>query len=212
MNDRIITALEPQKNHPNRRSVYADGEFVFGIDEETCVKTGICTGKRYSAEELERIREEAEVFDAKNYGFRLIAARRYSVYTLEKKLKERGYSDATVSAVSARLTELGYLNDEEYAKSYVNDAVTLKKKGSRLIARELAAKGIAREVIDRVIEQSKTEHGEEDLLTQLIRKRLTDPSDRKAVKRVFDYCLRRGFGYEEVAHAMRQYTEEEEYE
>ena len=48
MNEVTVTALEPQKRHPNRRSVFVDGEYAFGLDEETCVKMKLAAGNRYT--------------------------------------------------------------------------------------------------------------------------------------------------------------------
>ena len=204
MNKITITALEPQKKHPGRRSVYGNGTFLFGLDEETCVKSGIRTGNIYSPEELEALRLEAEYTDAKQYAFRLLARKSYSIYLMKKKLRERDYSSDAAEKVIALLCELGYLNDEDYARSFIHDAVNLRKKGKRLVLQELSLKGISKELGERLWEEQKIP---EDLLTGLIEKRLTNPSDPKCVKRTFDYCIRRGYGYSEVAQAMRDYTE-----
>ncbi len=204
MNKITITALEPQKKHPNRRSVYGNGTFLFGLDEETCVKSGIRTGNTYSPSELEEIRQEAEYTDAKQYAFRLLARKSYSIYLMMKKLREREYSSDASEKVIALLCELGYLNDEDYARSFIHDAVTLRKKGKRLVLQELSLKGISKELGERLWEEQEIP---EDLLTGLIEKKLNNPSDPKCVKRTFDYCVRRGYSYSEVAQAMREYTE-----
>lgn len=212
MNKVTITALEPQKKRPGRRSVFADGTFLFGLDEETCIKAGLRTGNSYTPEELEQVREEAEFSDAKHYGFGLIARRSYSVFLLEKKLTERGYPAQIAKRVSDLLCQLGYLNDEAYAKSYVHDAALLRKKGRKLIYQELCARGIDRETAERALDELKEQHDESEALEQVIRKRLTDPADQKMVRRVFDYCIRRGFDYPSVSRALKRYIEEEEYE
>ncbi len=200
----VITALEPQKKHPDRRSVYGNGIFLFGLDEETCVKSGIRTGNSYTSQELEEIRQLAEYSDAKQYAFGLLARKSYSVLMLQKKLSEREYSPDSAERVLSLLCDLGYLNDEEYARSFIHDAVVLRKKGKRLVMQELSQKGISRELGERLWEEQEVP---EDLLTELIEKRLTDPTDPKCVKRTFDYCIRRGYGYSEVSQAMRNYIE-----
>ncbi len=204
MNKITITALEPQKKHPGRRSVYGNGIFLFGLDMETCVKSGIRTGNRYSLEELEDIRQEAELSDAKQYSFRLLSRKSYSIYCMKKKLLERDYSSDVTEKVIAVLCELGYLNDEDYARRFIHDGVMLRKKGKRLVLQELSLKGISKELGERLWEEQEMP---EDLLAGLIEKRLTNPSDPKCVKRTFDYCIRRGYSYSEVAQAMRDYTE-----
>ncbi len=206
MNKITITALEPQKRHPNRRSVYGNGAFLFGLDEETCVKSGIRTGNSYSPEELEEIRQEAEFSDAKQYALRLLARKSYSIFMMNKKLGEREYSNDSAERVISFLCDMGYLNDEDYARRFIHDAVTLGKKGKRLVLQELSLKGISKELGEILWEEQEIP---EDLLTGLIEKRLTDPADPKCVKRTFDYCIRRGYSYSEVSTAMREYIEEQ---
>lgn len=209
MNKQLITALEPQKKHPDRRSVYADGTFLFGLNEEVCIKMGLRQGMEYTPEELEQIRREGELFDAKSYSFRLLARRSYSVAGIVKKLEDRDYLPETVEQTVALLCRLGYLNDAEYARAYAHDAVVLRKKGKRLVIHELLTRGIDRETAEQAWEAVCEQNDQGDALAQIIAKRLKDPSDKKAVRRVFDYCIRRGYDYAAVSDALRQYIEEE---
>lgn len=204
MNNIVITALEPQKNHPNRRSVYGNGMFLFGMDEESCVKTGIRIGKEYTSGELERIRSEAEYADAKQYAFRLLARRGYSVFMLQKKIIEKGYSPEFAERCTDFFCEMGYLNDEEYARAFLQNAVCIRKKGKRLALYELSLKGISPEIGERIWQEQDFP---DDVLTEVIRKRLSDPSDPKCVRRTFDYCIRRGYDYGDVSRAIKEYLE-----
>lgn len=206
MNKVTITALEPQKKHPGRRSVYGDGTFLFGIDEETCVKTGLRTGAVFAPEELEQIRLEAEYSDAKNAAFRLVARKSYSVSMMKRKLRERGYGEDGILRAVSLLQDMGYLNDEDYARRLIHDSIHLKKKGKRLVLQELNAKGISKELAEKLWEEQEIP---EELLSQLIEKKLTDPSDPKCVKRTFDYCIRRGYSYSQVTEAMGAYLQKE---
>lgn len=206
MNKITITALEPQKNRAGRRSVYGNGTFLFGIDEETCIKTGLCTGKTLSPEELEQVRLASEYADAKNAAFRLVARKSYTRFLLSKKLREKGYGNEAVTSVVELMEELGYVDDQDYAKRLIHDSIHLKKKGKRLVLQELCAKGISRQMAEALWEEQEVP---EELLAQLIEKKLTDPSDPKCVKRTFDYCVRRGHSYSEVTQAMSAYLQTE---
>lgn len=54
----IITAVEPTKK--GRYSVFADGEFVFSVDDETLVLCGVKAGREVTVQQLEAIRQTAE--------------------------------------------------------------------------------------------------------------------------------------------------------
>ena len=204
-----VTALEPQKRNPGRRSVFVDGAYFFGLDEETCVTLGLAVGNHYSLQELERIREQGEFYDAKQYGLRLIARRSYSVYLVKQKLENRGYQPEVIQKTVDYLCQLGYLDDEAYARCFAHDAAVLNKKGKRLIMKELCARGIDRDTAEAAWESLEDKCDLGNNLKKIIQKRLTDPNDRKAVRHVFDYCIRRGYAYEEVSQTMKRYIEEE---
>ncbi|MBO5518499.1 MAG: RecX family transcriptional regulator [Firmicutes bacterium] len=70
----------------------------------------------------------------------LLAGRAYLSGDLQKKLRTKGYDAEETAETIDRLQELGYLDDEAYAKSFASDAAR-KGKGKLRIARELAQKG-----------------------------------------------------------------------
>ncbi|MCL2080889.1 MAG: recombination regulator RecX [Oscillospiraceae bacterium] len=72
----------------------------------------------------------------------LLAARQYSAAGLTRKLLERGYDDAEVGAVVDEFTELGYLDDLEFARSIIRH---YKDKGLHRVRYELYKRGIGRE-------------------------------------------------------------------
>lgn len=67
---------------------------------------------------------------------------------IESALVRRGYGEETIAAVTARLAEIGYLDD-----ALVADAVTRgaerKHHGSRRIALTLGRRGVSRDVVEQ---------------------------------------------------------------
>jgi hypothetical protein len=45
MREKIITKIETQKRNPKRRSVFINGKFAFGLDEEVLYKLGVKKGE-----------------------------------------------------------------------------------------------------------------------------------------------------------------------
>ena len=70
----------------------------------------------------------------------LLAGRGYLSGDLQKRLRAKGYAAEESEAAVTRLQELGYVDDEAYARSFASDAAR-KGKGRLRIARELAQKG-----------------------------------------------------------------------
>ena len=70
----------------------------------------------------------------------LLAGRSYLSSELEKKLRGKGHGAEEAAEAVERLQELGYVDDEAFAKRYAADAAA-KGKGKLRIARELQQKG-----------------------------------------------------------------------
>ena len=67
-------------------------------------------------------------------------------------LLHKGYEADEAEAAAARLKEYGYIDDLSYARFYFEYSFE-KGRGSGRISRELAAKGISRELIDLAYSQ-----------------------------------------------------------
>ncbi|MFA5821406.1 MAG: regulatory protein RecX, partial [Candidatus Gracilibacteria bacterium] len=91
------------------------------------------------------------------YGLKIVSRKRYTEAEMKAKLelffKKKGMVGTEVIAkVIGRLEELNYLNDEEYARSYISDRVRFRPKGKFLLKRELTKKGVAKELIEKTID------------------------------------------------------------
>ena len=95
-------------------------------------------------------------------------------------LLRKEYSpDETADAV-ARLKEYGYIDDLAYAKLYFEYGFE-KARGKDRIARELAGKGVSRDVIEQAFEQLEDIPDEEEtafqLALQIVREAGADPEE-----------------------------------
>lgn len=80
----------------------------------------------------------------------LLTRRPHSRFELEFKLGRRGHQAGEVAATVERLTGLGYLDDSAFAASVVR--TRSGSRGRRLIAAELSARGISRDVVNAALE------------------------------------------------------------
>ena len=138
-------------------------------------------------------------------AFRLLAAKPRSTAQLRERLLEKAEPDI-IEQVIARLTELGYLNDESFAASFAHSRLTMKPLGRTRLRQDLQRKKLARPIVEQVLEQAYEEQSEESLIERAIEKRLRlkgAPSSREESKKLFDYLLRRGFSYDLVIRKVR---------
>lgn len=126
---------------------------------------------------------------------------------MRTRLMEKEWADASiVEQVIARLAELGYLNDEQFAANFANARLTAKPIGRTRLRQDLRRKKLDAQVVEAALDEAYEEHGEEGLIDRLVAKRIKlkgVPRSREESKKLFDYLLRRGFSYDLVMRKVR---------
>jgi len=200
----IITKLERQKRHPKRLSVFLDGEFAFGADEEVVAQLGLSVDKRVDAETIRRAVEKEEEHKVLEKALRYLSFRNRSVKELKTFLLGKGYYPAVVSRILTRLEEVGLLDDRAFAKAWADVRVKSKGMGERLLERELRQKGIKKEAIREAVEGLGDEE-ERALSLALARvERLKGLDKETAKRRLAGFLQRKGYSGEVVYDVVRK--------
>ncbi len=141
-------------------------------------------------------------------ALRLLSYQPRSVEELRGRLLEKDWADETsVDQVIARLKELGYLNDEQFAASYATSRLTTKPLGRKRLRRDLQRRKLSSQTVENALDEAYTEQSEEDLIERAIKKRLRlkgAPTTREDAKKLFDYLMRRGFSYDLTLRKVRE--------
>ena len=82
---------------------------------------------------------------------RFLEARSRSVAEVRRRLGGAGYRPDLVEGAIARMTELCMLDDEAFARTWVESRDRARPRGERAIREELRVKGVDRETVDLVI-------------------------------------------------------------
>lgn len=90
---------------------------------------------------------------------------------LEDKLRQRGCDDVLAAAVLDRMSEVGLVDDEAYARMLVRSRQETKGLAARALAHELRDKGVADHLIDAALGDVDPE-AEKEQARRLVAKRL----------------------------------------
>ena len=82
---------------------------------------------------------------------RFLEARSRSVAEVRRRLTSAGYRTELVDGAIARMTDLGMLDDETFARAWVESRDRARPRGERALQNELRLKGIDRAVVDLVL-------------------------------------------------------------
>ena len=200
--------LTYKKGKQDKIHISVDGEYSFTVDEAYFLSMGIYNGKEVDCDELNEITETVRVRRAYNYAVDLLSRRDHSVKELKEKLSLKGYNNGADEAIE-KLRAGGYVDDERFARLYVRELRTLKKYGRRRIEQELYRKGIDRNIVREVLDE--TQFDESELVSLISRKYSRYLSDEKGINKTVNALLRMGYSYGEIRSALKTINENTEF-
>ena len=205
-----ITNLTSQQKNKNRINVFVDGKYRFSLDIFQVGELGIKVGKEYSEEELVALETESQFGKTYTRALEYSLSRPHSAKEvrdyLYKKTREtrtktggvrKGVSPAITERVFKRLLERGYVDDQKFAKFWVENRNQRKGTSRRKLAAELHAKGVENSIIDEALAVSGRTDGDE-LQKIIAKKRNRYPDDQKFMA----YLARQGFSYDAIRSAL----------
>jgi len=109
------------------------------------------------AREARRERHAAETDPAVviNAAARFLELRSRSVDEVRHHLTKDSYPPALVETSIARLLEIGILDDDVFARLWVESRDRSKPRGTSALRRELALRGVDRETVEAVLDERK---------------------------------------------------------
>ena len=116
---------------------------------DTLIKYNLLKPRELSDIEFKEIINYNNYYEAFNKSLKLISNKQRTKKELENKLKD--YSKEIIYKVIKKLEELGYLNEQNYIRSYINDQINLGVKGPNYIKRELGKLNLNTLYIDEVL-------------------------------------------------------------
>src|SRR6266849_9544430 len=143
----LVTKIERQKRDPHRMNLFIDGEFVFGVQDEVLLRSGIRKGDQLSQEELETIQASGEFALAKRQALRILARRLRSEAEIRTNLLEKEFHPGTVDRVLVHLRELRLVDDLRFARACVHDMRLRRALGRIALDRQLRLRGVPRSTI-----------------------------------------------------------------
>jgi regulatory protein len=201
-----VLALE-KKPRVKRIEVRLDGAPSLSVTPDVAVQFGLRAGVSLSTDRLDALRAAQAREDAMATALRLVAYRPRSEKELRDRLRLRGVTPELVDSTVHRLNELRLLDDRSFAASWVQSRDASSPRSCRLMASELRVKGVARETTEDAVSAVD----EADAAYRAARKRaaaLTGRPYEEFRRKLGDFLLRRGFGYEVAGETVKRLWEE----
>lgn len=198
----LVTALRFQKHAADRVNVYLDERFALGLPAVEAAKLRV--GQYLSDADVARLRAVDAEQQAYDRAVRLLGYRPRSQVEIRQRLAAAEVEPAMIEAVVQRLADEGYLNDEDFARFWVENRERFRPRSPQALRQELRRKGVADDAISAAVADldpvaSACEAGRPRA------RRLAALPDRDPVtfrRQLAEFLLRRGFDHDAVRAAV----------
>lgn len=187
-----VTALRVQKRNPQRVNVYLDGEYAFGLAR--IVAAWLQVGQDLSDEKITQLRAEDEYEAAYQHALKFLSYRTRSQAEVRTNLLKRGTPDGVIDEVIERLVSAHLVDDERFARLWVENRSEFRPRSRRALTYELRQRGLDQETIEQSIESLD----EDELAYQAAQKqaRKLNSQDYETFRqKLLGFLARRGFSY-----------------
>ena len=185
-----------------------DGEFDFGL---TRVLAGFLQiGQILGEEKIAALQAEDEMEMAYLRAINFLSYRPRSSAEIRKNLRKYEVPELCIEPTIERLEKNGFLNDADFARSWVENRNTFRPRGGRALRVELRQKGLSDELIQTTLDEMVNE---EELVysagikkAKKLAKRNLEWQDFR--KKLAAFLARRGFSYGVISPILSQLWDE----
>ena len=213
----IITAITAQQKDPNRVNVMVDGVYRFSLDILQVGDLGIKVGKDYTEQELQELEVESvfgKVYtraleyclmrphsskEVRDYLYRKTRPTKVRRRTTGELVERPGVATEVTTRVYDRLVERGYINDESFARYWIENRSQTKGISRRKLQLELRAKGVDSSIVDQLLRDT-SRSDDEEIQKVIAKKQRLYPDRQKFIQ----YLMRQGFSYDSITAALSQ--------
>ena len=199
-----VESLSGQEKSKTRFIVRFEDDSEIKVSPAQIADFGLYTGRELTDDEYRQIKDAIELSNAKARAIRILGNRNLSKREIQKRLMERGSTEAAADEAVQWLEETGLINDEKYAGSIV-EYYTSKGYGPAKVRDELFKRGIQRETLNEVMSSLDAD---ETAAFGFIEKKLKGSRERADISSVTTALQRRGFSYETARNAVSRFIAE----
>ncbi len=193
-----ITSIKLQRIK-KRVNIYLDGRFGFGLDLENFVRLGLKAGNVLSDEDVVRILKKGEYQKALDWLLLFVSLRPRSEKEVNDWMARKKVADDLKSTLVEKLKHLDLLDDEKFARWWIEQRLAFKNKSIKDLYYELAGKGIGKEIINKVLNSAEID--EEKSARILLDKkgyRWRGLGKLERRKRISKFLARKGFKWDVI--------------
>lgn len=189
----------------SRYRVVLDEDFAFALYKGELRRFHMKQGEELTEDAYQSILHEILPKRAKMRCMNLLQTKDYTRKQLEDKLKQGNYPMAVIEEAIAYVESYGYINDENYARNFIE--CNVEKKSRMRIENDLLRKGIPKDLIHKVFDELKEDGvgiDENAMICRLLSKKNyhAQTATNEEKRKMYGFLYRKGFHADAISKAM----------
>jgi regulatory protein len=204
-----ITRIVVQSRNKNRVNVFIDNVYSLSLDIYQLSQLNLKVGQTINQTELAQLKTDSQFgklySQALGYCLKRPRSNKEIKDYLSRKIKVNNKAKdkilevELIQRVQARLAQKGYLDDEKFARFWIENYQVKKGVSRRKLASTLRAKGVEKTIVNVVL--AETARHDLNELEKVVNKKRVHYQDER---RLIAYLVRQGFSYDEVLQVLNK--------
>ena len=196
-----ITDIKQQVKRAGRYSIFVDDKYSFSLSESELLSIGLRINQEFTETELAELKNTAVEDKAMMRAYDQLSRRARSEWEMRDYLRRKDHEPELIDKIISRLQDKNYLDDEQFARSWVENRRLLKKTSKRKLSQELKQKRVDEATINKVLAEDSTD--EQAVLKELVKKKSQQTRYQDKTK-LMQYLMRQGFRYDDIKQVLDQ--------
>jgi len=197
-----ITAIDVQPRNPRRVNVFLDGAYAFALSVEVATQNNLKRGMILSDQGVAALLAQDSWQKTYDAALNYLSYRPRSEDEMRRYLSRRQTTPEVTDQIVARLKESKLIDDEAFARFWVENRESFSPRSRRALRSELRSKGVA----DSTIADSLSGDDDEAAYRAAQKKArsLAGGDYQTFRRRLIPFLQRRGFAYETARAAVNR--------
>lgn len=192
--------IKAQKGRGRKIHILLNGEYSITTDIDFWGEHGIAYGAEIDEDEWQSLVKAINYRKAFNKAADLLSRRSHSVFELKRKLLRTADEESADKAIN-KFMQLGYLDDEAFARELAEYLFGVKKFSAVRVKQELIKRGINREIIFRIMSEDDTDAAE-SIISIINKSYIRKLGEEGGRQKVIAALSRKGFSYSDIKTAL----------
>ncbi len=138
-----------------------------------------------------------------NYALKYLSFRNRSMKEISDYLAKKNFIEETTNTALKRLLDLKFLNDEEFARSWIESRQKYKGKSKIVLRQELRIKGINNETINQLLNEADDDLEIAKMAFEKKKKTLSRLAPVEFRKKMAGFLGRKGFSWNVISKLLK---------